>query len=135
MTASTTPSGAKLRDAALDLLRERRAELVKQLKMAALRVAIDRGEVTADCVRPMVAIPPDVNPKVAGCVFADLRDAGILRRDGFRNSTRPEAHARELKVWALADRPAALALLAALKQQTTTARPTAAGQSELPFID
>jgi hypothetical protein len=101
------------RDKALSLLRVRRADLIRDCTAAALRVALDRAEVCADDVRAVVPIPGDISPKLVGVVFRDLADAGILRRVGFRPSTRPAAHARPLSVWQLADAAAALAWLAA----------------------
>ena len=105
--------GEARRDAALNLLRVRRADLIRACTAAALRVALDRGEVTADDVRALVPIPADLSPKLVGCVFRDLADARILRRAGFRTSTRPIAHARPLSVWRLADADAANAWLTA----------------------
>ena len=104
--------GEGRRDAALNLLRVRRADLIRECTAAALRVALDRGEVCADDVRALVAIPADISPKLVGCVFRDLADAGILRRTGFRTSARPIAHARPLSVWTLADADGATAWLA-----------------------
>jgi len=115
---SLLPIGAEgevRRDAALNLLRARRADLIRACTAAALRIALDRGEVCADDVRAGVPIPPDISPKLVGCVFRDLADAGILRRAGFRPSTRPTAHARPLSVWRLADATAATVRLAALR--------------------
>ena len=103
--------GEARRDAALNRLRARRADLIRECTAAALRVALDRGEVCADDVRAVVPIPADISPKFVGVVFRDLADAGILRRAGFRNSTRPAAHARPLSLWRLADADAALAWL------------------------
>jgi len=104
--------GEGRRDKALSILRARRANLIRECTAAALRIALDRGEVCADDVRALVAIPPDISPKLVGVVFRDLADACILRRAGFRNSTRPAAHARPLSIWRLADAAAALAWLA-----------------------
>jgi len=114
----TGADGEALRDAALNLLRVRRGELIREFTAATIRVAIERGEVTADDVRPLVPIPPDISPKLVGCVFRDLADAGILRRDGFRNSTRPVAHSRPLSVWKLANAAGASAALAAITLPT-----------------
>lgn len=109
-----SPDGEARRDAALNLLRVRRADLIRRCTVAALRVALERGEVVADDVRAAVPIPPGVSPKLVGYVFRDLEDARILRRVRFRNSTRPASHARPLSVWALAD-AAATARIAALR--------------------
>jgi hypothetical protein len=103
--------GEARRDAALNLLRAHRADLVRDLTRAAVRLALERHEITADDVRAVVPIPPGIKPVVVGAVFRDLADAGIIRRVGFRNSTRPAAHARPLSLWRLADADAALAWL------------------------
>lgn len=105
--------GETRRDAALNMLRAHRADIVRECKTAALRVALDRGEVCADDVRAVVPIPSGVSPKLVGCAFRDLADAGVLRRIGFRNSNRPAAHARPVSVWQLADSACAIAWLAA----------------------
>lgn len=112
---SAGAEGEARRDSALNLLRVRRANLIRQCTAAALRVAIGRGEVVADDVRALVPIPADCSPKLMGVVFRDLAAAGILRRDGYRNSTRPAAHARPISVWRLAGRTEAVALLAAIR--------------------
>ncbi len=42
-----------------------------------------------------------------------LAELGIIQHTGYTPTRRPEAHARPVAVWALADRAAALAWLAA----------------------
>ena len=93
--------GETQRDA-LNLLRVRRSAPIGECTAAALRVALDRGEVCADDVRAVVTIPADVSQKLVGVVFRDLADAGILLRNGFRNSTWPAAPACPLSIWQLA---------------------------------
>ena len=105
--------GEARRDKALSLLRVHRAALVRDLARAAVRLALERGHITADDVRACVAIPAGISPKAVGVVFRDLADSRILRRVGFRPSTRPAAHARPLSVWQLADADAGAAWLAA----------------------
>jgi hypothetical protein len=108
---ATPHEGERRRDAALSLLRVRRAALVRDLTRAAVRLALERGTVTADDVRAVVPIPEGIRPVVVGAAFRDAALAGILRRTGYRPSTRPAAHARPLAVWQLADQAAALAWL------------------------
>lgn len=112
--------GERRRDKALAILRARRSALIRELQAAALRVALDRGEVCADDVRTLVSIPPDMSPKAVGAAFRELADAAYLRRTGFRNSNRPAAHARPLSVWRLADAAGAAAWLAAHPPLATT---------------
>ncbi|CAN5544592.1 hypothetical protein BH11PLA2_BH11PLA2_25190 [soil metagenome] len=107
-----TPEGEARRDAALNRLRVHRGELIRQFQAAAVRFALERGEVCADDVRPLVVIPPGMSPKLVGTVFRDLSEAGILRHNGYRKSRRAMAHARPLTVWKLADAGRAAAWLA-----------------------
>jgi hypothetical protein len=119
--SSLSPVGAEGeagRDEALTRLRVLRSDLIREGTAAALRVAHDGGGVCAHDVRARVAIPAGVSPKLVGVVFRDLADTGILRRAGFRNSTRPAAHARLLSVWQLADADGASARLADLTRPT-----------------
>jgi len=110
----TSPTEAEARrDAALNRLRVHRAAIIRDLTRAAVRLALERDEITADEVRAVVPIPPCIRPVVVGAAIRDLADAGIIRRVGYRNSKRPAAHARPLAVWRLADAAAALAWLAA----------------------
>jgi hypothetical protein len=108
-----TGEGEARRDAALNLLRVHRAAIVRDLTRAAVRLALELGEVTADELRAKVTIPPGIRPVVVGAVFRDLADAGILCRVGYRNSKRAAAHARPVSIWRLVDSEAALAWLAA----------------------
>ena len=114
-SAPDTNEGVALRDDTLNQLRERRPELIRACTAAALRVALDSGAVCADDVRAVVPIPDGINPKFVGCVFRDLADAGILRRDGYQPSKRPKAHARPITLWRLADAHKAIARLATLR--------------------
>ena len=105
--------GERRRDEALARLRVHRAALIRELQAAALRVALERGEVCADDVRALVPIPAGISPKVVGAAFRELADAGILSNTGtYRRSCRPAAHARSLPVWRLADDADAAAWLA-----------------------
>lgn len=113
------PEGEARRDAALHLLRIHRAAVVRDLTRAALGIALERGTLTADDVRAVVPIPPGIRPCVAGAAIRDA--AGILTQTGeYIRSRRPEAHARPLPVWRLADAAGAAAWLAAHPPLTTT---------------
>lgn len=111
--SDTLPDGRARRDAALNLLRVHRAALARDLTRAAVRLAMERDEVTADDVRGVVTIPDGIRPVVVGAAMRDAADAGLIVRVGYRPSTRPIAHARPLTVWRLADAAAATAWLAA----------------------
>lgn len=105
--------GESLRDDALTLLTAHRADLIRDRQRAALRLALTRDDITADDIRAVVPIPPNVRPVVVGAALRPLAVAGYLRRIGYRASARPVAHARPLGVWSLADAAGAAAWLAA----------------------
>jgi hypothetical protein len=105
--------GERLRDAALALLVKRRTAVVRAGQRALLRRLLDAGTGTADDVRAAVELPPGIGPRSFGAVPASLVEAGVIRATGYQRTARPTAHARPNTVWALADRAAALAWLAA----------------------
>ncbi len=117
MTTSTlTPAGLvegeRRRDAALQLLRDRRAALVRRVQRAYLALLLDCGPSTTDAVRALVPIPAGTDPRLVGAAVRALAELDLIHRAGLSRSTRPEAHRRDLPVWAVSDRAAALAWLA-----------------------
>lgn len=74
---------------------------------------LEHGEATIDDVRARLQLPAGGSPKWLGAATSGLRVAGIARHDGYTASIRPEAHARPVSRWVLADRVAAMAWLAA----------------------
>jgi len=103
--------GERRRDAALDLLRERRAVWVRRAQRALLTAVLERGTATADDVAAAVDLPPDLDGRLMGAAPGTLAHAGLLDLCGYVRSTRPERHASILAVWGLADRAAAIAWL------------------------
>jgi hypothetical protein len=99
------------RDDAIQLLRDRRAALVRRGQRALLRQLLSAGTATADDVRAAVALPPDIDPRCMGAVPGELADPGIIRADGYVRTARPVGHARPVVRWALADPTGALAWL------------------------
>jgi hypothetical protein len=104
--------GERRRDAALDLLRQYRAGLVRSAQRALLAQLLDAGTATADDVRKAVELPDGIDPKVFGAAPTPLVEAGLIRSAGYQRSCRRVAHARPLTVWALVDRAGTLAWLA-----------------------
>ncbi len=88
-----------------------RRALLLQARVALLRRLLEVGEATADDIRGLVAVPDHINPVFLGGVPKTLVQAGLIRRAGYRGSTRAEAHARPVAVWEIADRTAAVAWL------------------------
>ena len=75
-----TPStaGEDRRDAVLELLRQRRAALVRRGQRVLLGQLLAAGTATADDVRAVVELPLDIDPRCMGAVPGELADAGIL---------------------------------------------------------
>jgi hypothetical protein len=70
------------------------------------------GQATADDVRDALDLPEGIDPVCLGAVPIALARAGIVRRVGYVPTCRPDAHARPVSLWALADRAAAVRWLA-----------------------
>lgn len=109
----TLPEGERRKSAAHLRLEARRERYLRDARRAMLRALLAKGVATADDVRAAVDLPEGVAPKAFGAVPGPLARAGIIRRDGFAKTRRPQAHARPVSVWRLADRQRADAWLAA----------------------
>lgn len=110
-TLAGCTEGDRRRDTALTLLRDRRAALVRRVQRAYLALLLDSGPSTTDPVRAAVPIPSGIDPRLVGAGVRGLGELRLIHRVGLSRSTRPEAHGRDLPVWAIADRAAALAWL------------------------
>jgi hypothetical protein len=103
--------GERRRDAALALLADRRAAVIRRGQRALLAALLERGTATADDVRDAVPLPEGIGPRCYGAVPLPLADAGLIRHAGYTATRRPEGRARPIAVWRLADRAAALTWL------------------------
>jgi len=107
-----TVEGERRRDAALDLLRERRAAIVRRgCRLLAGRL-LEFGKATMDDIAAELETPPDIDRRVVGAIPSTLVRAGVAVLTGYVRSTRPERHASVLAVWGLADRETARCWLA-----------------------
>jgi hypothetical protein len=104
--------GERRRDAAHDLLRERRAVWVRRAQRALLSAALDTGTATADDVAAAVDLPPDIDGRLLGAAPGALVHAGLLDLRGYVRSRRPTRNASVIAVWGLADRDGAALWLA-----------------------
>ncbi len=99
--------GQHRRDSALATLEARRRIYVRRGRRGLLTTLLERGIATADDVRALVELPPDVAPVCLGAVPGMLARAGIIEREGYASTRRPDGHARPVSVWRLQDRRAA----------------------------
>jgi hypothetical protein len=95
--------GERRRDHALNLHRVHRPELLRRLQRAFLTHLLTSGPATSDPVRALVPIPTGTDPRVVGSAVRGLAEAGIIVSVGRRKSHRPQAHARQLEEWGIAD--------------------------------
>lgn len=103
--------GVRRRDAAHDLQHVHRDCLIRRGQRVLLLTLLDRGTATADDVRAGIDLPDGIDPVCLGAVPTALARAGIIRRAGYVETTRPVAHARPVSVWVIADHAAAVAWL------------------------
>ncbi len=82
--------------------------LLLKARRALLTKALEAGTATIDDVRRVVEVPARKDPRFFGDVPTLLVRARMIRCIDRVRSTRPEAHGREIKVWAIVDREAAL---------------------------
>jgi hypothetical protein len=138
-TVSATPSpagglaeGERRRDRALDLLRLRRACLVRRVQRALLCHLLAHGPNTTDPVRALVPLPPGTDPRLIGAAVRGLAELCLIRRAGLARSVRPVAHGRDLATWEITDRQAAADwLLAHPDTDTPDTAPAATVQRDL----
>src|SRR5919204_3065290 len=97
-------AGEDRRDAALRLLRDHRAVLVRRVQRAYLALLLDHGPSTIDPVRAAVLIPEGTDPRLVGAAVRQLGELRLIHRAGLSRSVRPEAHGRDLPLWAVSDR-------------------------------
>ena len=100
--------GQNRKNDAHDLLEQYRSALILAGRRALLELLLRDEVATMDDVRDVVTVPAQVNPTVLGAVPNVLARAGIIEAVGYRQSRRPESHARPIRVWRLIDRAAAI---------------------------
>lgn len=85
-------------------LEARRDVLISRARRVFVRLLLAGAQiVTADDLRDRVDVPESADPRFFGVVPGPLARAGIIRPAGYRKSIRPEAHARPVTAWELAD--------------------------------
>jgi len=89
----------KRRNLALDGLEGKYPDFLARARHVAVSIAEREGEVTADDVRGVLAIPIGIHPNVMGALFRGPQ----WRRIGWRKSSQPQRHANRVGVWRLRD--------------------------------
>ena len=106
-------NGQVLRSEALAAMGSKHAGFLRAGRRALLEALLRCGRATADDVRAAVPLPAGASPRAFGAVPGGLAKAGLIAPAGYRPSSRPEAHARPIQVWALLSADAARAWLLA----------------------
>lgn len=103
--------GERRKDEAHKLLKQFRACLIRTAQRAMVGILLERGEASADDIRDLVPLPDGIKPAVFGAVPKPLANAGIITKGRHAPSRRKEASARDIPVWILIKRAAAIAWL------------------------
>lgn len=104
--------GERRRDQAHLHLHRRRPELIRHVCRVFLARLLTVGPSTIDPVRVQVPLPSGTDPRVIGAAVRALACDRLIHSVGRERSRRPAAHARQVDIWAVSDRQAALDWLA-----------------------
>lgn len=106
-----TAVGRARRDAAhAQAEREHAAAILTARRMMAIWL-LDHGSITADDVQDLIDLPPTTNPTILGGVPTLFARRRWIVAAGYEHSRRPQAHARPVIRWRLADAGAIAAWL------------------------
>jgi hypothetical protein len=123
--------GLLRREQAVATFEARREVLLLRARRGLLLHALEAGHATPDDVRAVVDVPDGKDPCFFGDVGRYFAKAGLCRCVGRVRSSRPEAHGREILVWAIANREAVLAWLRAHPDHEA---PKPGTQTQLPLF-
>ncbi len=93
-----------LKEEALANHEARRGDLLLQVRHIFIRHLLEHGQVTADDIRSKFEIPKGVNANFLGSVPTPFTRGLIIKRNGYVESVRREAHARVVSLWRLINR-------------------------------
>lgn len=110
-----TADGERRKLRALAAVGTRYGGEVLREQLVLVRLLLQRGTATIDDVRAVLGLPARCNARWLGAVAHGLRAAGLIRRAGFVETRRPEAHARPVSAWELVAVDAARAWLATVE--------------------
>jgi hypothetical protein len=91
--------GQQIRDAQLDFFEHRDSDFLDHCRSLAVQIAKRQGEVSINDIRKLVAVPFGTHPSVLGAVFRTKQ----FRKIGLCEASHPEAHARIVRVYELAE--------------------------------
>jgi hypothetical protein len=92
-------AGQQIRNSQLDMFEVRDAEFLTRCRNIAMQIAMRKGEVSINDIRAHIQVPSGVHPSVLGAVFRTKQ----FKKIGLCEASHKEAHARVIRVYALAD--------------------------------
>ena len=90
--------GQQARNIQLDIFEQREPEFLADCRNLAVQICRQHGEVSINDIRKHISVPSGVHPSVLGAVFRTKQ----FRKVGLCEASHPEAHARIIRVYALA---------------------------------
>jgi len=95
---SKPPSGTTLRDAGVEKVTLNTSEGYRESFNRVLGEMADTGQpFSSEDVTAVVGQPS--NPNTVGALFIGAAKRGVIRKCGYRQSTRPERHAAVIALW------------------------------------
>ena len=91
--------GQQSRNQQLDIFEQREPEFLNHCRSLAIQIARREGEVSINDIRKHIQVPAGVHPSVLGAVFRTKQ----FRKVGLCEASHPEAHARIVRIYALAE--------------------------------
>lgn len=91
--------GQQIRNSQLDMFEVRESEFLTSCRSLAMQIAKRKGEVSINDIREHLQVPNGVHPSVLGAVFRTKQ----FRKIGMCEASHKEAHARIVRVYALAE--------------------------------
>jgi hypothetical protein len=92
-------AGQQIRNSQLDMFEARDGEFLTRCRNIAMQIAMRKGEVSINDIRAHIQVPSGVHPSVLGAVFRTKQ----FKKIGLCEASHKEAHARVIRVYALAD--------------------------------
>jgi len=91
--------GQQIRNSQLDFFEVRDSEFLTHCRSLAVQIARRQGEVSINDIRKHIQVPSGTHPSVLGAVFRTKQ----FRKVGLCEASHPEAHARIVRVYELAE--------------------------------
>jgi hypothetical protein len=91
--------GQQIRNAQLDFFEHRDSDFLNHCRSLAVQIAKRQGEVSINDIRRHIQVPSGTHPSVLGAVFRTKQ----FRKVGLCEASHPEAHARIVRVYELAE--------------------------------